>query len=131
MNSVRIEWRKGGIRMARNKFDQDESLEVKFDLNQVKRLLKYVRPYRQKMILTIALMLLSSALGMLIPLFLKQVMDVYIPEKNMKAIIGMAVLTFLVILAVSIILRIKITFTSRIGQGVIHSLRRELFYHLQ
>ncbi len=131
MNSVRIEWRKGGIRMARNKFDQDESLEVKFDLNQVKRLLKYVRPYRQKMILTIALMLLSSALGMLIPLFLKQVMDVYIPEKNMKAIIGMAVLTFLVILAVSIILRIKITLTSRIGQGVIHSLRRELFDHLQ
>ena len=58
MNSVRIVWRKGGIRMARNKFDQDESLEVKFDLNQVKRLLKYVRPYRKKMILTVALMLI-------------------------------------------------------------------------
>lgn len=117
--------------MARNRYDQDEDLEVKFDLNQVKRLLKYVKPYRGKMILTIALMLISSALGMLIPLFLKQVMDVYIPDKNMNAIVGMAVLTLVVVLAVAIILRVKITLTSRIGQGVIHSLRRELFDHLQ
>ena len=117
--------------MARNRYDQDEDLEVKFDLNQVKRLLKYVKPYRGKMILTIALMLISSALGMLIPLFLKQVMDVYIPDKNMRAIVGMAVLTLVVVLAVAIILRVKITLTSRIGQGVIHSLRRELFDHLQ
>ena len=117
--------------MARNRYDQDEDLEVKFDLNQVKRLLKYVKPYRGKMILTIALMLISSALGMLIPLFLKQVMDVYIPDKNMRAIVGMSVLTLVVVLAVAIILRVKITLTSRIGQGVIHSLRRELFDHLQ
>ena len=99
--------------MARNRYDQDEDLEVKFDLNQVKRLLKYVKPYRGKMILTIALMLISSALGMLIPLFLKQVMDVYIPDKNMRAIVGMSVLTQEVVLAVAIILRVKITLTSR------------------
>ena len=112
--------------MARNKFDVDESLETKFDINQVKRLLKYVTPYKGKMILTIVLMLISSALGMLIPMFLKQVMDVYIPEGNIQAILWMAVLTLAVILAVSVILRVKITLTSRIGQGVIHSLRREL-----
>ena len=124
-------WKRGGIGMARNKFDVDESLETKFDINQVKRLLKYVTPYKGKMILTIVLMLISSALGMLIPMFLKQVMDVYIPEGNIQAILWMAVLTLVVILAVSVILRVKITLTSRIGQGVIHSLRRELFDHLQ
>ena len=33
--------------MARNKYDVDEVLEDKFDLNQLKRLLAYLIPYRK------------------------------------------------------------------------------------
>ncbi len=65
---------------------------------------------------------------MLIPRFLKPVMDVIIPDKNMRAIVGMAVLTLVVVLAVAIIaLRVKITLTNRIGQTVIHALRNDIF----
>ena len=50
--------------MARNKYDVDETLETKFDMKQIKRLFSYVGRYRKKLIMTIMLMLFSSALGM-------------------------------------------------------------------
>ena len=34
--------------MARNKYDVDEILEDKFDINQLKRLLGYLKPYRKR-----------------------------------------------------------------------------------
>lgn len=34
--------------MARNKYDVDEVLEDRFDINQLKRLGKYVAPYKKK-----------------------------------------------------------------------------------
>ena len=47
--------------MARNKYDVDETLETKFDMKQIKRLFSYVGRYRKKLIMTIILMLFSSA----------------------------------------------------------------------
>ena len=117
--------------MARNKYDVDESLETKFDIHQLLRLLKYVGPYRGKLILTIILMLFSSALTMVIPLFVKEVMDVCIPNKDMNQIIRISGYTLLIIIIVCWILKIKIKLTNEIGQGVIHSLRSELFEQLQ
>ena len=61
--------------MARNKYDVDETLETKFDMKQIKRLFSYVGRYRKKLIMTIMLMLFSSALGMVIPVLMQRVMD--------------------------------------------------------
>lgn len=43
--------------MARNRYDMDEVLEEKFDINQVKRLAKYDGTHKKKMILALFLML--------------------------------------------------------------------------
>ena len=47
--------------MARNKYDIDEVLEDKFDLNQLKRLAGYLRPYKIQMGIVLFLMLSASA----------------------------------------------------------------------
>ena len=117
--------------MARNKYDVDETLETKFDMKQIKRLFSYVGRYRKKLIMTIILMLFSSALGMVIPVLMQRVMDIYIPNHDKKGILLMAALAALIILTTAYILRIKIKWTSQIGQGIIHELRRELFIHLE
>lgn len=70
--------------MARNKYDVDETLETKFDMKQIKRLFSYVGHYRKKLIMTIMLMLFSSALGMVIPVLMQRVMDIYIPNHDKK-----------------------------------------------
>ena len=126
--------------MARNKYDIDETLESKFDLNQLKRLGKYVGNYKKTLIKVIVLMLISSALSMLNPLFLKDVMDTIeqcaIHGTMSKAaasqrVVASSCLMLAVTIIVVLILRFKIKMMAEVGQGVIHALRRDLFVHLQ
>ena len=117
--------------MARNKYDVDEILEDKFDINQLKRLAGYIAPYRKQMAAVLFLMLSASALGMLIPRFFMAVMDVCIPQKDMRAVWTYAGLTILIALYTCISLRIKITLMTKVGQSVIHNIRYDIFVHLQ
>ena len=117
--------------MARNKYDVDEVLEDKFDINQLKRLAGYIAPYRKQMAAVLFLMLSASALGMLIPRFFMAVMDVCIPQKDMRGIWTYAGLTILIALYTCISLRIKITLMTKVGQSVIHNIRYDIFVHLQ
>ncbi|PXV91806.1 ATP-binding cassette subfamily B protein [Lachnotalea glycerini] len=117
--------------MARNKYDIDEELEEGFDFGQLKRLAKYVGPYKKDMIKAIVIMLLSSALSMLIPRFFMTIMDVYIPEGNIKGIVMLSIATMAIVVFVCASLKTKIILTNRVGQNVIYALRRDLFVHLQ
>lgn len=117
--------------MARNKYDVDESLEDSFDINQLKRLGRYMSPYKKQLLMALLLMLSSSFLAMLIPIFFQKIMDICIPEKDMRGILIYSGLTALVTIYAVISLRIKIRITTNIGQSIIHDLRSDLFKHLQ
>lgn len=117
--------------MARNKYDVDEILEDRFDLNQLKRLGSYMAPYKKQMGIVIFVMLSASALTMLIPQFFMKVLDECIPAGDMKAIGKYCILTFGIALYASLSLRYKIRVTNYIGQNIIHKLRSDIFEHLQ
>lgn len=117
--------------MARNKYDVDEILEDKFDVNQLKRLAGYIAPYKGQMAVVLFLMLSSSALGMLLPKFFMSVMDDCIPAKDMKGIWIYAGLTSVIALYICISLRIKIKLMTKVGQDIVHDLRYDIFKHLQ
>ena len=117
--------------MARNKYDVDEVLEDKFDLNQLKRLLAYLISYRKRFVSVGFMMLSASAFTMLIPQFFQKVMDVCIPNKDMKGIAFYSFLTLLAAFYSAFSLRYKIKYTNQIGQQIIHDMRYDIFEHLQ
>lgn len=117
--------------MARNKYDVDEILEDSFDINQLKRLLSYLKPYRKRFISVAFMMLSASAFTMLIPQFFQKVMDICIPQKDMKGILFYSFLTLLAALYSAVSLRYKIKHTNLIGQQIIHDIRYDIFEHLQ
>lgn len=117
--------------MARNKYDVDEVLEDKFDVNQLKRLLAYLIPYRKRFVSVGFMMLSASAFTMLIPHFFQKVMDVCIPNKDMKGIAFYSFLTLLAAFYSAFSLRYKIKYTNQIGQQIIHDMRYDIFEHLQ
>ena len=117
--------------MARNKYDVDEVLEDKFDVNQLKRLLAYLIPYRKRFVSVGFMMLSASAFTMLIPQFFQKVMDVCIPNKDMKGIAFYSFLTLLAAFYSAFSLRYKIKYTNQIGQQIIHDIRYDIFEHLQ
>lgn len=117
--------------MARNRYDIDESYEESYDFGQLKRLGKYVKPHTKSMVLIILLMLLTAALGMLFPYFLKVIMDFCIPQKDFKSIciIGAALLGISLFTALA--MKIKIRIMTKVGQSIVHDLRSDLFEHIQ
>ncbi|BCN30180.1 ABC transporter ATP-binding protein [Anaeromicropila herbilytica] len=117
--------------MARNKYDIDESLETEFSFEQLKRLGTYIKPHRKEMIITILIMMLSSALGMLTPIILKNIMDDYIPNKNIRGVVFISIALLIINLVIVINLRIKISITTKLGQSIIHEIRSDIFNHLQ
>lgn len=117
--------------MARNRYDMDEILEDSFDIGQLKRLARYVSPYKKKMVGVILLMLSASALTMMIPIFFQRIMDIYIPARDMKGIAFVSLLTLAVALYSAVSLRFKIRTMSVIGQSIIHQIRSDIFCHLQ
>jgi len=117
--------------MARNKYDIDETLQSEFNMGQLKRLGSYIKPYRKDMIITIILMTISSALGMLTPIFLMIIMDDYIPKDNIAGIVWISVILLIIYLIISLILAAKTTITARLGQNIIHTIRSDIFKHLQ
>ena len=117
--------------MARNRYDMDEVLEDSFDVKQLKRLAGYVSPYKKKMAGVIVLMLSASALTMMVPIFFQRIMDIYIPEKNVKGLVTVSLLTLAVACYSAIAMRFKIKTMSVIGQSIIHAIRTDIFNHLQ
>ncbi len=117
--------------MARNKYDVDEVLEDKFDINQLKRLFGYLKPYRKRFFSVAVLMLTASAFTMLIPQFFMRIIDESIPAKDMGGVAFYSALTLLAALYSAVALRYKIKHTNLIGQQIIHDLRYDIFKHLQ
>ncbi len=117
--------------MARNKYDIDETLQTEFSISHLKRLAGYIKPYRKDMAMVIFLMTISSALGMLTPRILMDILDVYIPNGDVKGIVLISLVLLVIYFIISAILRMKISVTSRLGQNIIHKIRSDIFEHLQ
>ena len=68
---------------------------------------------------------------MIVPVLTQRVMDIYIPNGDKQSIVLMAAAALMIILITAFNMRIKIKWTTEIGQGIVHSLRSDLFAHLQ
>lgn len=117
--------------MARNKIDTDETLQSEFNIKHLKRLGSYIRPYTKEIILTILLMTVSSALGMVTPLILQYIIDALIPDKNIRGLVIICLVLLFINLLIVVNLRLKVTIMSKLGQNIIHQIRSDIFTHLQ
>ena len=117
--------------LARNKYDIDETLDSEFNLSHLKRLGTYIKPYRKGLLFTIILMTISSALGMLEPLIMRDIMDKHIPEENIAGIVSLSILMIVIFFVIAVIIRKRISLMAKIGQDIIHTIRRDIFEHLQ
>ncbi|WP_294408112.1 ABC transporter ATP-binding protein [uncultured Ruminococcus sp.] len=117
--------------MARNRYDVDEVLETPFDFRHLKRSFKYMKKYKDKMILALVLSVFAAISGLLGPLITQYALDHTIPQKN----IGQLVLLSLLLaatLAISIAFsNIRSRIMTVVGQDIIFDIRTDLFAHLQ
>ncbi len=110
---------------------EEEALGKAYDARLMRRLLRYLRPYRWQVAAAVLVLTLASAAQIVGPWITQLVIDVAIPQADVgylgrlaAAFIGVTVLAFFLEYAQDIL-------TTWIGQSVMYDLRTEIFEKLQ
>lgn len=117
--------------MARNKYDVDEELQEVFNLSHLKRLIRYMKPYKNKVILSVTLMLISSFVSLLGPYLIKIALDDIIPSGNLVNLVILSVIYTLSLILVSAFMKQRIITMGKVGQDILVDVRKDLFVNLQ
>jgi ATP-binding cassette subfamily B protein len=110
---------------------EEEVLGKAYDARLMRRLLKYLRPYRWHVVLGIILSVLTSAMEAIRPYFTKVAVDVNIAQKDQHGLLMTAMLFLVVLIVRGFIQYANAYLTQWIGQRTIYDLRMEIFHHLQ
>ena len=110
---------------------EEEVLGKAYDARLMRRLIKYLKPYRWHVALGIVLSLLVSAMEAVRPYFTKIAVDTNIAQGDKQGLL-VTMLIFLVIMIVRGFIQYANAYlTQWIGQRTIFDLRMEVFRHLQ
>jgi ATP-binding cassette subfamily B protein len=110
---------------------EEEALGKAYDARLMRRLLSYIRPYRWKVVLGVAVLLVIAALELLGPWLTKVALDSAIPNGDVR-LLGILALAYLAALLFGFVLEYgQQILTTWIGQRIMYDLRREIFGHLQ
>lgn len=102
-----------------------------YDAALLRRLLRYLRPYRWLAAGAVALLLLQSALALVGPRLTEQALDVAIPRGDV-GLLGLLAGLYLGTLALELVTEYGgVLLTTFVGQRVMYDLRMEIFGHLQ
>jgi ATP-binding cassette subfamily B protein len=112
-------------------YDEDEVLGKAYDGRLVKRFIGYLRPYGPWVALVFFLIFLRIGADLVGPLLLKAAVDGPVARGEYEGLVVYVLLFFAVISLVFLVRFFETWITNRIGQGVIRTLRLQVFGHLQ
>ena len=110
---------------------EEEVLGKAYDARLMRRLLRYLRPYRRHVALGILLSIVVSGMEAVRPYFTKIAVDVNIANKDKEGLLVTALLFLGVMIVRGIVQYFNAYLTQWIGQRTIFDLRMEVFRHLQ
>ncbi len=114
-----------------SQFVQASKETPKVSRTLLKRVLDYALPYRMQIIWMLVLILLTSALGLISPLILRELIDRTLPDKNLNNLVWLAVALLLVPILSGGLRIIQRRLNASVGEGVIFDLRVALYERLQ
>ncbi|MGH7897989.1 MAG: ABC transporter ATP-binding protein [Candidatus Binatia bacterium] len=111
--------------------DRDEITGKAYDLQLLRRLWRYVRPYRKTFALSLVYLLASSVALLVQPYLLMLAIDHYMASKDLVGLSGMALLFVLAGVAELLFFYGQYYSTMIVAQRALSDLRVEIFAHLQ
>jgi ATP-binding cassette subfamily B protein len=110
---------------------EEESLGKVYDSRLIKRLGKYLKPYRLHILLAIILLIMASVAQLAGPYLTKIAIDNHIKNKDLSGLFGI-VLLFIAALILHFILQyFQIYIMQWVGQKTMYDLRMKIYSHIQ
>jgi len=123
----------GGRRGPRGFLTEEEKTnKPKITKDLLKRILSYLSPYKWHFLLVFSALAISAVLGLLPSVITGKIVDSIVADSgNMKLLIELVVLAFVVMAASQIIGVLEQFINSWISQKIIYDMRNEMYNHLQ
>ena len=117
--------------MAMRSLARDDSVkDRKLAPGTARRVVGYGRPFRREILLFVVLVIIDSALVVATPLLLKQLIDRGITPHNRGVVIELSLLVAALALGDGLLTLVERWYSARIGEGLIYSLRTQVFSHV-
>lgn len=110
---------------------EDEKLEEKVNIDIIKRLLAYLKPYKKEIAVVLLLISVVMAVDLANPYFLKITIDRYIKNKDIKGLFSIGILILLFNLISTLCAKARITRMSSITNRILLNIRQDLYKHIQ
>ncbi|MBD3233876.1 MAG: ATP-binding cassette domain-containing protein [candidate division Zixibacteria bacterium] len=112
-------------------YHEEEKLDKAYDSRLMKRLLKYLKPYKKYVISAFLLLAIASLLKLAGPYLVKIAIDRYIMAKDYEGLVRISGI-FFGLLLLQFVVRYAQTYMMQLtGQMVNYDLRMQIFSHLQ
>ncbi|MFC5064272.1 ABC transporter ATP-binding protein [Actinomycetospora atypica] len=106
--------------------DREQAKQV-----SLRRIARLFAPHRYSLVVVVAVIVVSSVVGLASPFLLREVIDVALPQRDVRLLVWLVV-GMVVVAAVTAALGVIQTWISTsVGQRVMHRLRTDVFAHLQ
>ncbi len=100
------------------------------DVNLLKRVMHYVKPYRFIFIWSVVLTIFLAAIAPIRPLIIQYTLDKFILQNDSSGLLGMTLLMIGILLVQTVVQYFHTFLTNSLGQSVIKDLRIHVFNHI-
>ncbi|MEO8795025.1 MAG: ABC transporter ATP-binding protein [Daejeonella sp.] len=100
------------------------------DVNLLKRVMHYVKPYRFMFIWSVVLTIFLAVIAPIRPLIIQYTLDKFILQNDSSGLLGMTLLMIGILLVQTVVQYFHTFLTNSLGQSVIKDLRIHVFNHI-
>ncbi|MEE2897933.1 MAG: ABC transporter ATP-binding protein, partial [Gemmatimonadota bacterium] len=112
-------------------FHEEEALGKAYDARLMRRLVRYLRPYRWQVALAVGVLMLAAATQVVGPWLTKLIIDEAIPQGDREYLTLLAVGFLTAVVLGALLQYVQAIITTWLGQSVMYDLRAEIFEKLQ
>lgn len=117
--------------MEKNTTRQDEQFTLHGKGYLVKRLFAYMLPFKKDVLLVLVLMIFVMVVGLINPYFIKEAIDVYIKNEDIKGLVTVTIVVLILNLLSAYASKVRIYKMGFVSNKIVLNLRENLYEHIQ
>lgn len=117
--------------MEKNTTRQDEQFTLHGKGYLIKRLFAYMLPYKKEVMLVLVLMIFVMVVGLINPYFIKEAIDVYIKNEDIKGLVSVTIIVLILNLLSAYASKVRIFKMGFVSNKIVLNLRENLYEHIQ
>lgn len=103
---------------------------IRPSMSEVRRLLRYLKPYRPQMVVAVIALVFGALLGLVFPWIMQNLVDSVLTDQNIEELNRITIILIVTFLVRSFFYYFQGYFLSYVGERIVVDLRKELYQHL-